>query len=121
MHGASIVHLDPDYAETVNTSLEYQVFLTPYGDCKGLYVTNRTPNSFEVRELGGGISDLSFGYRIMAVRRNYENVRLADQTAEMERLRRSHERIAAEMAHPRIPNSAKDMRALSARVKPQHK
>jgi hypothetical protein len=79
-NGAAMVRLDPDFAQTVNTEVEYNVFLTPYGDCKGLYVANRTANSFEVRELGGGSSGISFGYRIMALRKKYENVRFADHT-----------------------------------------
>jgi hypothetical protein len=79
-NGAAIVSLDPDFVQTVNTEMEYNVFLTPYGDCKGLYVTNRTVKSFEVHELGGGTASLSFGYRIMALRRKYENVRFEDHT-----------------------------------------
>ena len=42
------------------------MFLTPLGDSQGLYVTNRTPTSFEVREQNGGKSNISFGYRIVA-------------------------------------------------------
>jgi len=80
VNGAAVVAIDPEFMQTVNTELEYQVFLTPYGDCKGLYVTNRTANSFEVHELGGGIASVGFGYRIMALRKNYENVRFADHT-----------------------------------------
>jgi hypothetical protein len=74
-----VVSLDSDFAQTVNTELEYQVFLTPYGDCKGLYVTNRASNSFEVHELGGAAS-IAFGYRIMALRKNYESVRFPDHS-----------------------------------------
>ncbi len=88
VHGTAVVQMDSAYTQTVNTDMKYQVFLTPYGDCKGLYVTNRTANSFEVRELGGGTASLSFGYRIMALRRKYENVRFADHTADMERQKR---------------------------------
>lgn len=71
VNGAAVVQLDPTYTQTVNTEMKYQVFLTPCGDCKGLYATNRTPNSFEVHELGGGTASLSFGYRIMALRKKY--------------------------------------------------
>jgi len=80
VNGAAAVPLDPDFIQTVNTEMEYNVFLTPYGDCKGLYVTNRTATSFEVHELGGGTASVSFGYRIMAIRRKYEAVRFADHT-----------------------------------------
>jgi hypothetical protein len=80
VNGRAVVALDADFTQTVNTETEYNVFLTPYGDCKGLYVTNRTATSFEVHELGGGNANISFGYRIMALRRKYETVRFADHT-----------------------------------------
>jgi hypothetical protein len=86
VNGAAVVSIDPEFAQTANTAREYQVFLTPYGDCKGLYVTNRTANSFEVHELGGGTASLSFGYRIMALRKDYENIRFADHTHDLDRL-----------------------------------
>jgi hypothetical protein len=79
-NGSAVVGLDPTFAQTVNTGLEYHVFLTPNGDCKGLYVSQKSPDSFEVRELGGGTSNIAFEYRIMAKRKGYENVRLADKT-----------------------------------------
>src|SRR5260370_15047432 len=50
------------------------------GEWKGLFVTNKTPTSFEVRELGGGTSNIQFDYRIVALRKNYESVRFADHT-----------------------------------------
>jgi hypothetical protein len=80
-NGSAVVHMESIFAQTVNGGIEYHVFLTPKGDCKGLYVTNETGDSFEVRELGGGAANIAFDYRIMARRKGYENVRLADQTA----------------------------------------
>jgi hypothetical protein len=78
--GMATVSLDPTFAETVNAATEYHVFLTPKGDCEGLYVANETPQGFEVRELRGGHSGVSFDYRIMARRKGYETIRLADVT-----------------------------------------
>ena len=75
--GSALVKIDPTFAETVNTDMQYHVFLTPNGDCKGLYVTNKKGTSFEVRELNGGKSDISFSYRIVAKRKAYEDQRLA--------------------------------------------
>ena len=91
VNGAAVVEFDSTYTQTVNSNLDYKVFPVPNGDCKGLYVTNKTATSFEVRELGGGTSSVDFDYRITAVRKNYENVRFADHTQEMERLSRSRE------------------------------
>jgi len=78
--GSAVVSMDRDYIQTVNTELEYHVFLTPRGDCKGLYISQETPGSFEVKELGGGASNVSFSYRIVALRKKYESVRFADHT-----------------------------------------
>ena len=75
--GAAVVAIDPIYSETVNTEIDYHVFLTPRGECKGLYVTNQKGSSFDVRELNGGKSDIPFSYRIVAKRKGYEDVRLA--------------------------------------------
>jgi hypothetical protein len=78
--GVATVNIDPAYAQTVNTGVEYHVFLTPDGDCEGLYVTARTATAFEVRELRHGKSNVAFDYRIIALRRGYETKRLADVT-----------------------------------------
>jgi hypothetical protein len=80
VNGSAVVVLDPDFVQTVNSALDYKVFPVPNGDCKGLYVTNKTATSFEVRELGGGTASIRFDYRIMALRKNYEKVRFADHT-----------------------------------------
>jgi hypothetical protein len=94
-NGRAVVTLDSDFIQTVNTNEKYEVFLTPYGECKGLYVTNRTANSFEVHELDGGAASVSFGFRIMALRKNYETVRFAGQTAGLQRQRPMLERMHA--------------------------
>jgi hypothetical protein len=75
--GKAVVQIEPTFAETVNTGMEYHVFLTPKGDCRGLYVTNEAGTSFEVRELNGGKSATPFSYRIVAKRKGYEDQRLA--------------------------------------------
>jgi hypothetical protein len=86
VNGAAVVNLDRDFIQTANTEVDYKVFPVPNGDCKGLYVTNKTATSFEVRELGGGTSSVAFDYRIMALRRNYEQVRFADRTRDYNRI-----------------------------------
>jgi len=79
-NGVAVIALDGDFAQTVNTELDYHVFLTPSGDCRGLYVAQKSPTSFEVRELKGGTSNIRFDYRIVALRKNFENIRLEDHT-----------------------------------------
>jgi hypothetical protein len=94
-NGSARIELDPAFARTVNAGIDYHVFLTPKGDCKGLYVTNETATGFEVRELSGGTSSIAFDYRIMAKRKGYENVRLEDLTERFkQRAIAPHERRA---------------------------
>ncbi len=76
--GAATVMLDPRFAETVNTAVGYHVFLTPNGECNGLFVAEKTPSGFTVRELGGGESNVPFDYRIVARRKGYESTRLPE-------------------------------------------
>lgn len=85
-NGRATITLDPTFAKTINTGLDYHVFLTPNGDSKGLYVTAKGPGSFEVRESNGGASTIAFDYRIVGKRLGSENVRLKDMTAEHKRL-----------------------------------
>ena len=81
--GQAVVSLEPIFGQAVNTGIEYHVFLTPKGDCRGLYVAEESPTSFVVRELGSGSSSVAFDYRIMAKRKGYENIRLADKTKQI--------------------------------------
>jgi hypothetical protein len=78
--GVAVVQIDPVFAGTVTADANYHVFLTPRGDSKGLYVTNATATSFEVRESSGGRSSISFDYKIVAKRRGHEAKRLVDVT-----------------------------------------
>jgi hypothetical protein len=74
-NGVATVKLDPTFAETVNTA-GYHVFLTANGESRGLYVGQKSPSGFKVREQGGGHSNIDFDYRIVAKRKGYENLRL---------------------------------------------
>ena len=51
---------------------DYHVFLTPRGDCRGLYVRSQGGASFEVRELAGGTSSVAFSYRIVGRRKDID-------------------------------------------------
>ena len=86
-NGVATVNLEPVFAQTVNLDVDYHVFLTPSGDSKGLYISRKTPTSFEVRESDSGRSTISFDYRIVARRKGYETIRLADKTKEMDQSR----------------------------------
>ncbi|MGE3908726.1 MAG: hypothetical protein AB7K36_05220 [Chloroflexota bacterium] len=73
--GVGTVVLDRDFAAVVKTD-QYQVFLTPEGTCEGLYVSGKGPSSFEVRELRGGTSSVTFCYRIVAKRGDIASPRM---------------------------------------------
>ena len=66
--GVASVALDAQFANVIDTGASYLVSVTPEGDCRGLYVSQRGPRGFVVRELQGGRSNLPFEYRIVAKR-----------------------------------------------------
>jgi hypothetical protein len=75
--GRSVVQIDPLFAETVNLNEPYHVFVQVNdSDCEGAAILNKTPTTFEVRELRKGKSDAEFSYRLVALRRGYEKFRL---------------------------------------------
>ncbi|WP_263350385.1 autotransporter outer membrane beta-barrel domain-containing protein [Acidicapsa acidisoli] len=76
--GAVQVSLDPGFLQTIDSTANYHVFLTPKGDCHGLYVASTTSAGFVVRELGSGSSSVAFDYRIVAHRRGFETIRLQE-------------------------------------------
>ena len=67
--GRAAVKLDGDFAKVIKAT-GYHVFITPEGDCRGLYLHGKTAASFEVRELGGGKSSVAFSYRVVGRRRD---------------------------------------------------
>ncbi|HEY7993953.1 MAG TPA: hypothetical protein VID24_07085 [Candidatus Eremiobacteraceae bacterium] len=66
--GRADVALDPKFANVIDRGSAYLVTVTPEGDCRGLYVTDRTIHGFTVRELQGGHASVGFAYRIVAQR-----------------------------------------------------
>ena len=71
-NGQARIDIDPLFAETVNTSCPYQVFLQPY--CNGVfYVTEREVDHFIVK----GPKKGSFGYEIKVRQKGYEKTRLS--------------------------------------------
>jgi hypothetical protein len=67
--GRAVVRLDTDFAKIVAPD-DYRVFLMPEGDCNGLYVRRKSAKGFEVREVDGGTSSVSFSYSIVARRKD---------------------------------------------------
>jgi hypothetical protein len=74
--GRANVKLESGFLSVVKPD-RYHVFLTPYGDSNGLYVSHRGKNGFQVREQGQGKSNISFSYRIVAKRKDINGKRFA--------------------------------------------
>lgn len=108
-NGVAVVRFESAFSQTINPSVEYHIFLTPKGDCEGIYVNHESPEGFEVHELRGGRSNIAFDYRIMARRRGFENVRMQDVTQDFARMKKQSDLLAArlearkreEKVHPR--------------------
>jgi hypothetical protein len=98
-NGSVAVTLDPTYAQAVNTDGGYHVFLTPNGDCDGLYVTRKTATSFEVHELHAGKSNIEFDYRIVARRRGFEGMRMEPLDADSQTVEQIRDEVANRPAH----------------------
>jgi len=64
VRGSARVRLDAAVSALIGDNTDYHVFLSPEGDCAGLYVSNRHRDGFDVRECGDGTADLLFSYRL---------------------------------------------------------
>jgi hypothetical protein len=72
--GRAVVKLDADFAKVIKRG-DYRVFVTPEGDCCGLYVRRKSASNFEVRELSAGKSSIAFSYRIIGRRKDIKGHR----------------------------------------------
>ena len=66
MNGEGAVRFDAAFARTLDLRQGYQVFLTPDGDTRGLYVAAKYDGGFIVRETEHGRSSIDFDYRVVA-------------------------------------------------------
>lgn len=75
INGKAHIIIDPTFAMNilVNEKHPLRVFVQLEGNCKGVFVTNKTSNSFDVEELDGGTSNTAFVYTIVANRANETN------------------------------------------------
>lgn len=70
VNGKAKITIDPVFAKNiiVNDKHPLRVFVQLEGDCKGVFVTNKNQNGFEVVELNGGNSNTPFSWTIVANR-----------------------------------------------------
>lgn len=69
-NGETYIQLDPVFAKnvTINDKHPLRVFVQLEGDCKGVFVTEKTAHGFKVKELNGGQSNVRFSYHVVANR-----------------------------------------------------
>jgi hypothetical protein len=70
INGRTHIELDPRLVKNivVNDQHPLRAFVQLEGDCKGVYITNKTQNGFDVVELDGGTSNVNFTWTITANR-----------------------------------------------------
>jgi hypothetical protein len=107
-NGRAAVALDVDFAKVIKRG-DYRVFVTPEGDCRGLYVRNRGAARFEVREFGGGKSSIAFSYRIVGRRKD---IRRHRRFAKID----TRLQLPAGAAPRKRAPSAAELRAFAARL-----
>ncbi|PQB05020.1 hypothetical protein [Aureitalea marina] len=65
--GKAVIQVDPQWAKTYSeVDYNYQIMIMPDGDCEGIYISNKTTDSFTVREIGLGKSNLKFSWNLVA-------------------------------------------------------
>lgn len=74
-NGSAYIELDPILSQNIFVSEEHpmKVFIQLEGDCKGVYVTEKTDKGFMVKELQNGTSNVSFSWNIVANRKDTIN------------------------------------------------
>jgi len=80
INGKATITLDPTFSKSivVNTKHPLRVFIQLEGDCKGVYVSNKTQSGFEVIELDGGNSNASFTWTVYGNRIDETNSKFQD-------------------------------------------
>lgn len=77
-NGQRIVRFDSAFAGVIDADAGYEVFLTPDGDTRGLYVSQKLHSGFIVREIEGGKNSIEFDYRIIGRPRGASGARLPE-------------------------------------------
>lgn len=72
INGKAHIFLDPHLVKNIEVSKDHplKVYVQLEGDCNGVYVTNKSAQGFDVVELAGGSSNVSFSWMIVATRKN---------------------------------------------------
>ncbi len=82
VNGKVHISLDSIFSNNIFVDANYplKVFVQLNGDCKGVYVTNRSATGFDVIELNSGTSNTEFTWTVVANRKDrYENGQLVSK------------------------------------------
>ncbi len=76
--GRAEVKLDSLFLQTVTITNKYPliVSITLTSDSPGVYVEKKAAGSFIVKEIQGGKGNAAFDYRVTAMRKGFENIRM---------------------------------------------
>jgi len=82
--GKAFVGFSEEFVALMSDKAEYAVFLTPEGECNGLYVSKKEFYGFEVRELNNGKSNIRFSWHVKAIRIGDEETPVLEEPAPTE-------------------------------------
>ena len=78
--GRGVVQISSAMIATLDRRESYHVFLTPEADTDGLYLAQKTPGYFVVRETHGGRGSFAFEYRVVGTLDGNAGTRMAVST-----------------------------------------
>jgi hypothetical protein len=67
-NGFAHIEMDKIFAKNISADRPIRVFIQLEGDCNGVYVTNKSVNGFDVKELTGGTSNVKFSWHLIGNR-----------------------------------------------------
>jgi hypothetical protein len=83
-NGKAFVGFSEEFVALMSDKAEYAVFLTPEGECNGLYVSKKEFYGFEVKELNNGKSNVRFSWHVKAIRIGDEETPVLEEPAPTE-------------------------------------
>jgi hypothetical protein len=98
-NGRAHIELDSKFVQTVTVDQAHsmKVFVQLEGDCKGVYVANKSSSGFDVVELQDGNSNARLTYRVVCKRKYYEDERLASEEEDIQYNKRLLETVWPEV------------------------
>lgn len=73
------IQLGETFKWVTNPDIGLTAYLTPRGDCKGLYVASLTTSEMVVKELQGGTSNVAFDFIVYGLRIGFEEASVVQE------------------------------------------